>query len=276
MENELNKEYLYLPERFWRKHKQCELFVGQIEEFIINDIYNDLRYQTLESDSTNDINEGEHIFDYLLRKEKFEEHDKLIRKSLVSGLLMDTCYFLQEALSCSKKKRLTVTFSLLRKPFVFHLPVYLRILFDSDFLEQFNNQDLFDVNKITEDDKKLLIKKSLPLLLCAKTLTEEEIYDWIFNQKEQDSLINLSNKALHLSTTRNKNNETGIQNLNFIFANQNDIENLWAFLYQRLPILLLYFVEIIDPLILTQIDFPSGAFEKRIEERIVIITNNVW
>lgn len=275
MENELNKEYLYLPERFWRKHKQCELLVGQIEEFIINDIYNDLRYQMFAMDYTNDIKEGEHIFDYLLRKGKIEEHDKLVRKSLVNGLLIDTCYFLQEALSCSKKKRLTVTFSLLRKPFVFHLLVYLRILFDSEFLEQFNNQDLFDVNNITEEDKKLLIKESLPLLLGAKTLTVEEIYDWIFNQNEQDSLINLSNKALHLSTTRNKNNTTGIQNLNFIFAKQDDIENIWTFFYQRLPILLLYFVEIIDPLILTLIDFPPGAFEKRIEERIEIITNNV-
>lgn len=272
---ELDNDYLYLPKKYWTKHKQCELFVKQIEDFITNDIYNELRYQKIDLDSKNDIQEGEDIFDYLLRNKRIEEHDDLVRKSLVNGLLMDTCCFLQEALFCSKKKRLTVTFSLLRKPFIYNLPVYLRILFDSEFLEKFNYQDSFDVNSLTENEKKILIKESLPLLLGAKTLKEDELYDWIFNQNEQDSLINLSNKALHLTTTRNKSNKTEMQNLNFIFANQHNVENLWNFLYQRLPILLLYFVEIIDPLILTLIDFPTDAYEKRIEERIGIITNNV-
>lgn len=268
----LDSEYLYLPERFWNKHKQCELFVRQIEEFIVNDTYNELRYQSFDLDSENDINKDEHIFDYLLRKERFEEHDNFIRKSLVNGLLIDVCYFLQEALSCSKKKRLTVAFSLFRKPFVYHLLIFLRLMFDGEFLEKFNRQESFDTNYLSESEKRELINKSLSLLLGAKTLEGNEIYDWIFNQNEQDSLINLTNKALHLSTTRNKNNKTDIQNLNFIFSNQDDIENLWSYIYQRIPVLLLYLVEIIEPLVFALIDLPEDIYIKRIEERIKIIT----
>ena len=212
----LDSEYLYLPEIFWIKHKQCELLVGQIEEFIIDERYNELRYQSFKLDSEDDIKKDEHIFDYLLRKNRNDEHDNLIRKNLVNALIMDVCYFLQEALLCSKKKRLTVAFSLLRKPFIYHLPIFLRIMFDAEFLGNFNNQDLYDVNKIKEEKKQELINESLELLIGAKSLTRQEIYDWIFNPNEPDSLINIANKALHLSTTRNKNNETEIQNLNFI------------------------------------------------------------
>jgi hypothetical protein len=189
---------------------------------------------------------------------------------------MDVCYFLQEAISCSKKKRLTVTFSLLRKPFVYHLPLFLRILYDDDFLDKFNSQDSFDTESLLENEKIELLKKSLPFLIAAKSITWEELFDWIFNQEKQDSLINLSNKALHLSTTRNKNNKTEIQNLNFVFANQENIENLWSYLYQRLPILLLYYVEIIETLICNLIDLPEEIFMERIKDRINIITNNVY
>ncbi|SFF54730.1 hypothetical protein [Sunxiuqinia elliptica] len=271
----LDNEYLYLPEKYWNKHKQCELFVRQIEEFIVDETYNELRYQKFDLESENDLKEDEHIFDYLLRKEKFEEHDNFVRKSLVDALIIDVCYFLQEALAASKRKRLTVTFSLLRKPFVYHLPVFLRLLFDDEFLNNFNNKETFDVNYLKEEKKKELIKESLSLLLGAKSLTEEEIYEWIFNQNNPDSLINLTNKALHLSTTRNKNNKTEIQNLNFIFSNQDDIENLWSYLYTYIPILLLYLVEVIEPLVFAMIDLPENFYENRLKERILIMTKNV-
>lgn len=268
---EFDKEYLYLPKRFWKKHKQCELFVNQIEEFITNSVYDELRFQTIDLESEKDINEGEHFLDFLLRENRIEEHDRFIKKSLVNALLMDACYFLQEAISSSKKKRLTVTFSLLRKPFVYHLPVFLRIMFDEEFIDRFNSQDSFDTTYLKESDKRELLKQSLPFLLAAKSITEDKLYDWIFNQEKQDSLINLSNKALHLSTTRNKNNKTEIQNLNFVFANQENTENLWSYIYQRLPLLLLYFVEIIETLIFNLIDLPKEIFFERIQERIKII-----
>ena len=269
---ELDIEYLYLPERFWRKHKQCELLVRQIEEFITNSVYDELRFQAIDLDSEEDIHEDEHFLDFLLRKGRVEEHDKFIKKSLVNALIMDICYFLQEAILCSKKKRLTVTFSLLRKPFLYNLPIFLRIMFDDDFLDKFNSQDSFDATYLKENKKRELLKQSLPFLLAAKSITEDEIYDWIFNPKKQDSLINLSNKALHLSTTRNKDNKTEIQNLNFVFANHENTENLWSYIYQRLPVLLLYYVEIIETLIFNLIDLPEEIFIDRIKERINIIT----
>jgi hypothetical protein len=51
----IDNEYLYLPKRFWNKHNQCELLVRQIEEFVINDTYQELRTQKFDLDSENDI-----------------------------------------------------------------------------------------------------------------------------------------------------------------------------------------------------------------------------
>lgn len=268
----LNKEYLYLPKEFWKRHKQCESLVRQIEEFVMDSSYDELRFHVLDLSTEQHIKKDEHIFDFLLRMNMVGEHDTLVKKSLVNALIMDVCYFLQEAILCSKKKRLSVTFSLLRKPFVYHLLVFLRIMFEDEFLDKFNAQDSFDATDLEETKKRALLKQSLPFLLAAKSITEDELYDWIFNQEKQDSLINISNRALHLSTTRNIYNKTGTQNLNFIFANQDNIENLWSYIYQRLPILLLYYVEIIETLVFNLIDLPEEKYMQRINERLNIIS----
>lgn len=268
----LHKRYYYLPEKHWAEHRMCELLINQIEEYITNEIFNDLRFQEVQIDPKNPILKDEHIFDYLLRIDKKDEHNLFIKKNITNALIMDTCYFLQEALVCSKKKRLTVSFALLRKPFVYDLIIFLRILFETDFIEKYNTQESFDATKLTDEDKLALLNLSTTCLFSLKTIKGSELFDWIFNQSNPDSIINISNKALHPSTNRNKNNMTEMQNLNFVFANNDNIENLWSFFYNRIPLLLLYFLEIIDALIMNLIEIPEPKFQQRLEERIKILT----
>jgi|GEM_PF-1031224 len=268
---DLDPKYLFLPKNFWVKHDQCELMVNQIEEFLTDETYGELRAQKINLPSEALINDDENIFDYLIRIKKFTEHDRLIQNTLINALLGDTCYFLQEAISCSKKKRLSVTFALLRKPFIDHLLVFLRIMFDDSFFDKFNNEDSFDATKVDEENKRILIKKSLPYCIAANSFTENELYDMIFNKDEPESLLNLSNQALHLSTKRNKKNMTDIQNLNFIFANRTDIENLWEFLYNRLPALLIYYSEVVDALIFNSLELPDEVFTERMSRKLDIL-----
>lgn len=269
---ELDKEYLYLPKEFWKQHNQCERLINQIESFLTDSSFSDLRISKIELSSEHEIKKDEHILDFLLRTNRVDEHDKFVTNILIDALIIDTCYFLQEALLSSKKQRLTVTFALLRKPFIYHLLVFLRIMFEEKFIEKFNSQDLFDSTRLDDGDKRVLIRLSLPCLMAAKSMTEDDIFNFIFNQENQDSIINISNKALHLSTTRNKNNKTEIQNMNMIFANPNDIKNLWSYFYRRLPILLLYYLEIIEALVFSRIDLPAEKYKQRIEERLDILS----
>lgn len=274
---ELDEKYLYLPESFWDKHQLCEQLVAYIEELIINDDYQKLKYQTINfNDRDNLPKEGEHIFDFLERIGKIKERDEIIKSQIIHGLVIDTCYFLQEFLRCSKSMRLSVAFSLLRKPFVYNLIVFLRIIYEENFLFEFNNKEKFDSTYLKTEDKEELIKISLskPNVIGLQEEHSELLIDLIFNRENPDSIINMSEKALHLSTTRNKNNLTGKQNLNFIFSTYSDNLKMWNYLYSKLPLLLLYLSGVIDYAVLPIVDLEDEKLNERLKRRIDIFNKN--
>lgn len=260
-----------LPDKFHAKHDFCLGLINEIEKFVIEEEYSELKLQTINIEGRPLIDKDEHILDYLLRIGERDIHDKYLTNYIIYGLLLDILYFIKEALSASTKKRLTVSFSLIRKPFVYDLVVLLRVFFTSDFLIDFSSKEKFDSTEILTSEKDLLklIELSTSTLLTT-SITKEDIYDFIFNQEEPDSLINISNKALHPSTTRKKQNLTGIQNLNFIFSNPKDIDVQWEYFYTRLSVLLIYLVEVCDFIIGHQLDLDDSFYAKRIEERMGI------
>jgi len=87
----------------------------------------------------------------------------------------------------------------------------------SDFLERFNKEEGFDTTGLSEYDIVELLNASENMLF-TKTIRALDVYDFVFNQTHPDSLANMSNKALHPSITKNKNNQTEIQNINFVFS----------------------------------------------------------
>lgn len=176
------------------------------------------------------------------------------------------CYFLQEALGCSAKSRLSVTMALLRKPFIYGLLTLLRLTLDENFDQEFNGSDSYDPTALSVDEKKLLIQYSMNFLVLSKSFSEQDIFDLIFN-KEGDSILNMSDRALHFSTTRNKSNLSGQQNLNYIFATSKDIYSTWNYLYSRLPALLLYLSEVIDGVVFAHLPLDDLLLVDRIKKR---------
>jgi len=269
-----DERYLYLPKEFRNRHDMCFSLVGQIEELITNEDFKKLKYKEISLDSETDKPlKDENILDFLQRTGRIEEHDSIIRNNIVHALIIDTCYFLQEAMSCSLKMRLSVVFSLLRKPFVYNLIVLLRINYEDNFIEKFNNSDSFDSTSISKEQKLELIKKSLENSLSLKKENCDLIFDLIFSKEEPDSIINMSERALHLSTTRNKNNSTEKQNLNFVFSTYSDNVLMWDYLYSKLPLLILYLLEVFDMSVLPVVDLNSKKLNERLEKRIKILNN---
>ncbi|CAM3706764.1 hypothetical protein [Sphingobacterium prati] len=263
----MENNYNLLPKKFHEQHDFCLGLVNEIEKLIVDEEYAELRIQSINIQGKPNIEKGEHILDYLLRIGEKEFHDKHLTNHIIYGLLIDILYFLKEALSASTKRRLTVSFSLIRKPFVYDLIVLLRIFFTTDFLEEFNSNDGFDSTKITKQDLLELLELSTSALLTT-SITKDDIFDFVFNQELPDSLINISNKALHPSTTRNKQNLTGIQNLNFIFSTIDDIESQWEYFYNRLSVLSIYLVEVCDFIICHQLKLDKNFYPKRLTDRM--------
>lgn len=259
-------DFIHLPNEFHKQHQHCEFLLYQIEDFVLKDTYRSLRVQTVKLDEEVKLIDGEHIFDYLLRTNKRHKHDEIITSSILNALIGDICQFLQIALFASLQQRLTVTFSLLRKPFYYDLLVILRLYLTTDFLDKFNKEDGFDTTGLAQQDIIELLNAS-ENMLYSKVIKASDIYDFIFNPTKSDSLLNMSNKALHPSTTRNKNNRTKIQNLNFVFSSKDSIMTQWDYLYRRLPLLLLYLNEILEFILFDHLKLDSSIYAERLTER---------
>ena len=266
-------DFLHLPKEFHRQHKSCEFLLYQIEDFVTAETFKGLRAQTVQFDKEIDLIEGEHILDYLLRTDKSDKHDEIITSHILNAVIADSCQFLQIALFASLQQRLTVTFSLIRKPFVYNLLVILRLYLTSDFLEKFNKEDSFDTTGISQEDIIELLNATENLLL-SKSIKASDLYDFIFNPAFPDSLVNMSNKALHPSTTRNKSNKTEIQNINFVFSTKDSILTQWDYLYRRLPLLLLYLNEILEIFVLDHLKLDNDIYVERLTERANFFKQN--
>jgi hypothetical protein len=259
-------EFIHLPKDFHKQHKNCEFLLYQIEDFVLKDTYKGLRVQTIKLEEELKLLDGEHLLDYLIRTNKHSEHNEIITSNILNALIGDICQFLQIALYASLQQRLTVTFSLIRKPFCYDLLVILRLYLTTDFLDKFNNEDGFDTTGLTEQDKIDLLNAS-ENTLYSKSIKVSDIYDFVFNPVMPDSLVNMSNKALHPSTTRNKNNRTEIQNLNFVFSSKESIMTQWDYLYRRLPLLLLYLTEILEFIVFDHLKLEDDVYRERLTER---------
>jgi hypothetical protein len=266
-------DFLHLPEKFHQFHKASEFLLYQIEDFVVKDDYRKLRVQSLQSTKEPDFLEGEYILDNLLRSGEHDKHSEIVTSNILNALVADICQFMQIALFASLQKRLTVTFALIRKPFVYNLLVILLLYFTSDFLDRFNNEEKFDTAKLSEDDIKELLKISEETLF-SKSIKLDDIYDIVFNPASPDSIKNMSNKALHPSTTQNKNNLTEIQNLNFVFSTEKSIETQWDYLYRKLPLLLLYLNEVLEFIVFDHLKVDDEIYAERLVERADFFKHN--
>lgn len=263
------RDYLYLPKRFWNAHDTCMDLIGQVEEILLHEDYRGLKEKTIPLNNEV-IPEDMHILDFLLSTNRKKEHDEVVRNHIITGLLTDVCYFTQEALTCSLKMRLPVTFALLRKPFVYTLIVILRLLFEEGFLDKFNKEAAFDPSRISSNDRLELLKGAIQCI-PFKAFEAKEINEWIFEKEYPDSIINLSEMALHLKTTRNSHIATEQQNFNFIFSQQDDIVSQWDLIYRRMPALCLFLAQVSDMLLVSAIDMSDDLYQNRLINRLAVM-----
>ena len=161
----------------------------------------------------------------------------------------------------------------MRKPFVYNLLLILRLYLTSDFLKRFNTEDCFDTTGLSQEDIKELLSASENLIF-SKSIKASDVYDFIFNQALDDSLVNICNKALHPSTTRNKNNKSEIQNINFVFSTKDSIMSQWDYLYRRLPFLLLYLNEVLEVIMFDHLNLENKIYAQRLTERANFFKKN--
>lgn len=188
------------------------------------------------------------IFKWLEDKGYSKELGEILIKSIFPALLSDFCHFIYEALSCSRKCKLTVAYSLLRKPLKENLHYIEWLLADTEgLLNTFYNQPskYLSFNIIGNPDKIKSIIKTSVQNTYYKYYDPEFIYNLRFNKEAQYGFEGFWNQAIHLITTKEPIS-TEQMNFNFIFSNSDDHWKQWQHIYSLLPYLLFYTLDICE------------------------------
>lgn len=243
-----------LPTKYRKRH-QLMLYLYDI---LVDILVKADRYQlsSLSFRFTNEINGEIDLFDELDRQKDLDISEYVYIPHIFFSILRDLNYYLFESLSCIERGKVTVAFSLARKPFQDNLFYLSWILVQpNDFLEkiQYGSPKEYDVSNL-KGKKEFIIdlflkaKESIQyendFLDFSKELIDPELlYDIIYNREAENSLTSVFDQSIHL-VTNNKNYPTEKRNLNFIFSDDKIWDDFWRLFYEKTPYILIYLVEV--------------------------------
>lgn len=214
--------------------------------------------------------EGEELWRWCEENGHRADLEKATYRNLVFGLLSDMCQFLYEGLKCSEKGKLSVAYSLLRKPLQDHLYYLERILADwPSFFARFQQgAEFIDYTKLKDAKKATLVGTigcAMDRAPMGRFVEPEVLYEIRYEKNSDIGLDPIFSHAHHLVTTH-KHYETPAGNINFIFCQQDDRERLWRQLYLQLPVVLMHAVLVVSA-IFNELapEFASQALEQEME-----------
>lgn len=234
---------------------------------------------------TNKIDNKVDFLDELERQRDLEISERVFIPHIFFSILRDLNYYLFESLSCIERGKVTVAFSLARKPFQDNL-FYLSwmLVQPREFLEkvQYGDSGEYDVSDLRgkkdfvidlfSKAKVLVQSRNSSLDFSQELLNPELLYDVIYNRRAENSLTSAFDKSIHL-VTRNKNYPTEKKNLNFIFADDKIWDDFWDLYYKKIPYILLYLVEVIVAIFekYVDIDEETSEFNRYIRNLKIIL-----
>jgi hypothetical protein len=167
----------------------------------------------------------------------------LYYRQIYVGLLSDMCHFLYEALQSSRKGKLAVAYSLLRKPLKDNLLCLERLLTEPDDMLRAFDSDRSAVELATEslcqERKRKIIADAANQALVEGCIDPGKIYELRYDKSSVVSFEPIWQKAIHLVTTSSHyTTESG--NLNFVFSGDSERISQWDFMYSYLPVVMFH------------------------------------
>lgn len=246
----------FLPSRFRFSHEYCFYLHDRLVDLIVygeKEGFFNTKISFKNKDEANDFTDPElDIFDWLEKREKGDIVGEILLKTIFPALLSDFCHFIYEALSCSAKGKLSVSYALLRKPLKENLHYLEWLLADPEgLLNTFYNQEPIELSFSrmgSPERMRKVIKDAVGRTINSSIFDADYIYELRFDKNCPHGFEGLWNQAMHLITTKQPIH-TEKQNFNFIFSNKTDRYAQWARLYSQLPLVLFYTAEICEVLI---------------------------
>jgi hypothetical protein len=252
-------EYAVLPREYWEKQDYLLYAYDVIGDMLRQADRKKLTGITF--DLTNDeqvqsFSKAEDMFEWMDTNGLHDSSLKLFESHVFFSLLKDFCYYVFESISCAERGKVTVAYTLLRKPIRDNL-LYLEWLLSDK--EEFYNKflygnvsdfDLSNYKVFTKDRISEIVKSASQKSYMGKAInTNNLVYRFRFNNSEDIGLQRIWNQSMHLVTT-SPNYTTDAGNLNFIFADQQIWKDYWNYYYTVMPQIMAYVIEICEALFL--------------------------
>lgn len=204
----------------------------------------------------------------------------LLISRMFPAILSDMLHYVFEALEASRKGKLAVAYTLLRKPLQDNLFVLEAIVDDRDsFAEKFSySPPKLDHGKNGGlDGHRARIQRVLDKVGKADAFNADFLTQLRYDKSNSDSFDGFCNKATHLFTTKTAIVTKPYQ-ANFIFSSYRDTVSQWSYLYSRLPYVLLYCISILEHIsgrfALTPADY-SNDMDRRLSAGYILSLTTV-
>lgn len=258
-------EYDLLPQKYWKQQDYLLYAYDVIADMLRQADKKELSAVTLEFDNLAQGESFEKADDILVWMDKNGYHDasiKFFESHVFFSLLKDFCFYMYESISCAARGKVTVAYTLLRKPIRDNLLYLEWLLADKEDLYNkliYCNFNEYDISKIKPDKVEDIIKSASQKSYMGTAInSDNNVYAFRFSRKEDIGLQRIWDQSMHLVTC-NKNYKTDDGNLNFIFATNDIWDEYWNYYYLVLPQLMAYAIEICEALFLNVVKL--DAFE---------------
>lgn len=185
---------------------------------------------------------GMHPLDFLSQTGRTDLERRAVVNHVTNALYADMLHFIYEALRALEKRKFTVAFALLRKPFTEGVLVLCQACAnEAGFFDNLKNNaaKLTDKKRLGPNGVQLLIKSAVDACRGADYINPETINSWVFDRDNADGLANLFDKALHLATGAPQL-RTENYNINFIFKDPRDNDIYVGSTYRQIANVLLF------------------------------------
>jgi len=246
----IEKERLsFIPQNLWLSHEFCFYLHDQIAHLLIQYDQHGVQDTVVEAlldllnRSDQEIAEL-NVIDFLKNMDEDEPYRHHVLSHIIIALASDMLHFLHESLLCFEKHKLSVAFSLLRKPLKEHLLFLSWILADeNDFLQRFEKDNYKTLSDTNKEKQLYILKEAAAKVVTDDMFDHELIWNIIYSKKFENGFEPTWQRATHLITYMGKFQKTEDYNINFIF--ENEVNGYYhEFLYSKLPYILMFMTQV--------------------------------
>lgn len=243
-----------LPEQFRERHSLMLYLYDLLVDVLLK--ADKFKLSSVRIAWTNEHIDDKNIFEESEKMRDTEISKELYINHIFFSIVKDLCYFLFESLSCIERGKVTVAFSLARKPFLDNL-FYLcwLIMEQDDFLEKFLyfESNFYDISKIKQQNnskvEELITKVQEEMIKNKYRLFDFSseilpLYNILYDKKAPYGINSVFNRSHHLVTS-DRNYKTSNRDLNYVFFDEKNWDEYWQLYYDKVPYIIFFIVEVV-------------------------------